>query len=61
MAYTLACRDLGANCPYVTRGETIDEVVQDAMKHAKEVHGYTDEQLNDPKMIEETKAAIKEV
>ncbi|MFW6118654.1 MAG: DUF1059 domain-containing protein [Chloroflexota bacterium] len=61
MAYTLACRDLGADCPYVARGETIDEVVQDGMKHAKEVHGYTDEQLNDPKMIEETKAAIKEV
>ena len=61
MAYTLACRDLGSDCPYVARGETIDEVVQEAMKHAKEVHGYTDEQLNDPKMIEETKAAIKEV
>ena len=61
MAYTLACRDLGGDCPYVARGETIDEVVQDGMKHAKEVHGYTDEQLNDPKMIEETKAAIKEV
>lgn len=61
MAYTLACRDLGADCPYVARGETIDEVVQDGMKHAKEVHGYTDEQLNDPKIIEETKAAIKEV
>ena len=61
MAYTLACRDLGGDCPYVARGETIDEVVQDGMKHAKEVHGYTYEQLNDPKMIEETKAAIKEV
>ena len=61
MAYTIACRDLGADCPHIVRGETIDEVVQDAMKHAKEVHGYTDEQLNDPKMIEATKAAIKEV
>ena len=61
MAYTIACRDLGANCPHVARGETIDEVVQNAMKHAKEVHSYTEEQLNDPKIIEETKAAIKEV
>jgi len=61
MAYTLACRDFGTACPYVARGETVDEVVQDAMKHAKEVHSYTDEQLNDPKMIEETKALIKEV
>jgi predicted small metal-binding protein len=60
MAYTLACRDFGTSCPYVARGETIDEVVQDAMKHAKEVHNYTDEQLSDPKTIAETKALIKE-
>jgi predicted small metal-binding protein len=60
MAYKLACRDLGSDCPYVARGETIDEVVQDGVKHAKEVHGYTDEQLNDPQMMEKTKAAIKQ-
>lgn len=60
MAYTLACRDLGADCPYVAGGETIEEVLEDANKHAKEVHGYTDEQLNDPKLIEESKAAIKQ-
>ena len=59
MAYTLACRDLESECPYVAHGETMDEVLQDSVKHAKEVHGYTDEQLNDPKMMEQTKAAIK--
>lgn len=60
MAYELACRDLGADCPYVARGETIEEVLEDGAKHAKEVHGYTDEQLNDPQMMEKTKAAIKQ-
>ena len=60
MAYTLSCRDLESECPYVAHGETIDEVVQDSAKHAKEVHGYTDEQLNDPKMMEQMKAAIKQ-
>lgn len=60
MTYTLACRDLGADCPYVARGETTDEVLEDGGKHAKEVHGYTDEQLNDPKMIEELKALVKQ-
>ena len=60
MAYTLACRDLGADCPYVAHGETMDEVIQDGAKHVKEAHGYTDEQLKDPKMVEEIKAAIKE-
>jgi len=34
-------------------------VMADAGKHAKEVHGYTDEQLNDPKFVEEAKKVIK--
>ena len=59
MAYTFACRDLGVDCPYVARGETIDEVIAEGAKHAKEVHGYTDEQLKDPKLIEAVKKAIK--
>ena len=60
MAYTLACRDSGVDCPYVTRGETKDELLKDASKHVKEVHGYTDEQLNDPKFLEEVERLIKE-
>jgi predicted small metal-binding protein len=32
----------------------------DAVKHGKEVHGYTEEQLNDPEMIKNVKAAIKQ-
>jgi len=59
MAYTLACRDSGIDCPYVSRGETVEEMWKDASKHVKEVHGYTDEQLNDPKLKEEMKSLIK--
>jgi hypothetical protein len=36
------------DCPCVARGET------------EEVHGYTDEQLNDPEMMNKVKVAIKE-
>jgi predicted small metal-binding protein len=59
MAYTLACRDSGVDCPYVARGETFEEMWEDASTHVKEVHGYTDEQLNDPKLKEEMKSLIK--
>ena len=59
MAMTLACLDTGTDCPYVARSETENELMADIVKHAKEVHGYTDEQLNDPKMIEKVKAVIK--
>ncbi len=61
MAYTLACRDAGmTTCPFVARGKTKEEVLAKMAKHAKEVHRYTDEQLNDPKMVERMKAIIKE-
>jgi predicted small metal-binding protein len=60
MAYTLACRDSGTDCPYVARGETMEEMWEDASKHVKEVHGYTDEQLNDPKLKEKMKPLIKQ-
>jgi predicted small metal-binding protein len=59
MAYSLACRDSGVDCPYVARGKTEEEVLQDAAKHVKEVHGYTDEQINDPKFLEESRKLIK--
>ncbi len=60
MAYTLACRDAGVNCDFVARGETKEEVLAEGFKHVKEEHGYTDEQLNDPKFLEEAKQLIKE-
>jgi predicted small metal-binding protein len=59
MAYTLACKDAGVSCPYVATGETKEEVLQNGLKHVKEAHGYTDEQLNDPKFIEASKKLIK--
>ena len=60
MTMTLACRDVGTNCPYIARGETEEELMEDAVKHVKDVHGYTDEQINDPEMQEKVKKAVKE-
>ncbi len=59
MAMTLACRDIGSDCPYIARGETEEELMADVVKHGKEVHGYTEEQLKDPEMMKKVKAAIK--
>lgn len=59
MALTLACRDVGVDCPYVARGETEEELMANILKHGKEVHGYTDEQLTEPEMIKKVKAATK--
>ena len=59
MAYTLACRDAGVDCDFVARGETEEAVLAEGVKHVKEVHGYTDEQVKDPKFLEESKKIIK--
>ncbi len=59
MAMTLACRDFESSCTYVARGDTEKELIANMEKHAKKVHGYTDEQLKDPEMIKKIKAAIK--
>ena len=59
MSYTLACKDAGVDCPYVARGETEEQVLQEGAKHVKAVHGYTDEQANDPKFLEESRKLIK--
>ena len=58
MGLKLACKDLGTDCSYVARGETAEEVMADGGKHAKEVHGYTDEQLSSPEFKEKAKAAV---
>ena len=55
MAYTIACRDLGMDCDFVSRGETVDELMAAGGKHGKEVHGFTDAQMNDPAMAEKSK------
>ena len=59
MEMTLACKDIGVECSYVARGETKDTLMADAGKHAKGVHGYTDEQLSDPDMMKAVDKAIK--
>ncbi len=60
MTMTLACKDIGMpTCPYVAHAENVEDVLKDAGVHAKQVHGYTDAQLNDPEMITTLKKAIK--
>jgi predicted small metal-binding protein len=62
MGFKVVCKDIDpkSSCPYVASGDSIDELQADLAQHAKTVHNYTDEQLQDPKVVEAIKAAIKE-
>jgi predicted small metal-binding protein len=65
MGLKLNCSDLKselnleATCPYVAQGENVEELTEDLWRHAKEVHGITDELLLSPEVTDAVKAAIK--
>ena len=42
MAKILSCREMGAECDFVARGKTVEEVLEKATEHGKKVHGMTE-------------------
>ena len=57
MAKAIYCSDMGADCTFVARGETLDEVLAAGAEHGKEVHGITE---ITPEMVEKVKAVIRD-
>jgi predicted small metal-binding protein len=57
MAKVLRCADVTGSCPEVIRGQTEDEVLQAAVKHAREQHGMTS---ISPEMAAKVKASIRD-
>jgi predicted small metal-binding protein len=59
MTYKIACKDFGINCNFVAHGKTKKEVIEKCIPHGKKVHGYTDEQFKDPKMMKKFDSLMK--
>ena len=57
MAKTIACRDMGADCDFVARGETVEELFKNAGEHGRAVHGMTEVT---PEMREKAMSVIRE-
>ena len=53
---TLHCRDAGFNCEGVIRANTEEEVLNQAAKHAQDVHGVS----VTPEMAEQLKTLIRD-
>jgi len=58
--YTLACKDLGAACDFVARGETQDAVLQTMMEHAAVAHPQDVAKMSEGKTPEDIKAMLTE-
>lgn len=57
MAKVITCRDVGMDCDFVARGETVEDVLQACAKHGKEAHGMDE---IPPELAEKVKAAIRD-
>ncbi len=57
MTKVINCSDMGSDCTFVARGETVDEVMEIGAAHGKEVHDI--EELS-PEMIKMVESLIRE-
>jgi predicted small metal-binding protein len=51
----LACRDIGLDSDYIIKGETEEEIMENAVQHAWEIHAIKPEE-----MTSEMKAKMKD-
>ncbi|MGH7509170.1 MAG: DUF1059 domain-containing protein [Gemmatimonadales bacterium] len=58
MAKQLRCRDVGLNCDFEARGDTDEEILQQASAHARKVHQI---QEITPDLAARVRAAIRTV
>ena len=52
------CRDAGADCDFVARAETMDELMRKVKEHAQKGHGYKE---IPPEMIDKVKKLVHDV
>jgi predicted small metal-binding protein len=53
----IRCRDIGVDCDFEARGETVDEVLTKCSEHGKSAHGMTE---LPPELVEKVKGAIRD-
>lgn len=58
MLYRYACKDMGINCPFIVKGETIEEVTQKALDHVREKHADDFNLIHSPAQIQEMQKAL---
>ncbi|MBI2956544.1 MAG: DUF1059 domain-containing protein [Acidobacteria bacterium] len=57
MAKVLRCRDVGVDCDFEARGNSVEDILKQAEAHAKKDHGFPG---IPPALLEQVKAAIRD-
>jgi predicted small metal-binding protein len=58
MLYRYSCRDMGLNCLFVVKSETLEDVTQKALEHVREVHKADFNHIDSPAEIERMKQSL---
>ena len=58
MAKQITCRDVGVDCDFQARANTVEELMQKCAEHAQSAHGMTE---IPPEMAAKVQGAIREV
>jgi predicted small metal-binding protein len=56
---TVSCREVGCDCDFVAKGETEEDLMKDADQHAVKDHGYKEEDIMKPDLVEKIKTHIR--
>jgi predicted small metal-binding protein len=57
MAKVIRCRDVGVDCDFEARGQTVQEVLKNCQEHARTAHGMDDIPAE---LVAKVKAAIRD-
>lgn len=58
MLIRFKCMDMGLSCPFMVKGETLEEVTQQALDHVREKHADDFNLIDSPAQIDEMKKAL---
>ena len=58
--FTLSCKDLGIDCPFVAEGETKEEALKKSMGHQVEKHGLDAAELSKMDIWQKAMPFLKE-
>jgi predicted small metal-binding protein len=58
MLFRYSCKDMGLNCPFIVKGDTLEEVTQKALEHVREKHSADFNTINSANEIDQMKKSL---
>jgi predicted small metal-binding protein len=58
MLYRYSCKDMGLNCSFVVKCETLEESTQQALQHVREKHAADFNLIQSPAQIQDMEKAL---